>query len=45
MTAAAGHGDEAIRIAQQAIGKATDKDKDEVAEIQKNIDRWKAGKQ
>jgi hypothetical protein len=45
MTAAAGHRDEAIRIAQQAIGKATDKDKDEVAEIQKNIDRWKAGKQ
>ncbi len=45
MTAAAGHRGEAIRIAQQAIGKATDKDKDEVAEIQKNIDRWKAGKQ
>jgi hypothetical protein len=45
MTAAAGNRDEAVRIAQQAIGKATDKDKDEVAEIQKSIDRWKAGKQ
>ena len=45
MTAAGGNRDEAVRIAQQAIGKATDKDKDEVAEIQKSIDRWKAGKQ
>jgi Protein of unknown function (DUF2911) len=44
MQARAGQRDAAVKTAQQAIAKATDKDKEEVVEIQKSIEMWKAGK-
>lgn len=44
MRASEGHRDEAIKTAEKAVSKATDKDKELASEIQKSIERWKSGK-
>ena len=44
MQARAGNRAAAIKTAEMAIAKATDKDKEEVEEIRKNIAVWKMGK-